>query len=431
MKALLETLLQQKDLTRDEAASGVEAIIQGADPCQAAAFLVLLKAKGETSQEVAGMVSTLRKHWLPVNPGVPCVDIVGTGGDGHHTVNFSTAASLVAAACGASVAKHGNRSVSSMCGSADVLETLGIDLSLPAAGVERCIREAGIAFMFAPNYHPAFKNIVPIRKALGVRTVFNILGPLLNPASCPYLLIGVYNEALVPLMGEALHSLGVEMAMVVHCGGLDELAPVAVATVATVRKATGVEMGTLDPFALGFAKCTLDDLKGGTAAENAEILRQVLGGKLPGPVTDTVVLNAAAGLYVSGRAGSVAEGCTMARAASAPPKPPPSSTRARTAPRPASLSHRPRSTPPSLLTALHSPLTAMASCARSRGGNAARDARQVGRRMQAALTAQGRQGERAGGRGRPRSHAPSAAPRCLSLGLHEAALALGVLWRRA
>jgi len=314
MKALLEALLEKKDLTREEATAGVEAIIQGADPVQASAFLVLLRAKGETPQEVAGLVGAMRNHMVPVNPGVPCVDIVGTGGDGHHTVNFSTAASVVAAACGAHVAKHGNRSVSSMCGSADVLETLGVDLSLPAAGIERCIREAGIAFMFAPNFHPAMKHIVPVRKALGVRTVFNILGPLLNPASCVYFLIGVYSEALVPLMGQALHSLGVEMAMVVHCGGLDELAPIAVATVATVRK-SGVEMGTLDPFALGFRQCTLEDLKGGTAAENAQILKQVLGGKLPGPVADTVVLNAAAGLYVCGKAKSVAEGCEMARAA--------------------------------------------------------------------------------------------------------------------
>jgi len=314
MKSLLDTLLEKKNLTREEAGAGVEAIIQGADPCQAAAFLVLLKAKGETGQEVAGMVSTMRKHMVPVSPGVPCVDIVGTGGDGHHTVNVSTTASIVAAACGANVAKHGNRSVSSMCGSADVLETLGVDLALPAAGIERCISEAGIAFMFAPNFHPAMKHIVPVRKALGVRTVFNILGPLLNPASCAYFLIGVYSEELVPLMGEALHNLGVEMAMVVHCGGLDELAPIAVATIATVRK-TGVEMGTLDPFELGFSKCTIDDLKGGSAAENAQILKEVLAGKLPGPVTDTVVLNAGAGLYVCGRAASVREGCDMARAA--------------------------------------------------------------------------------------------------------------------
>jgi len=314
MKALLDTLLLQNNLTREEACAGVEAIIEGADPCQAAAFLVLLKAKGETGQEVAGMVSAMRNHMIPVSPGVPCVDIVGTGGDGHHTVNFSTAASVVAAACGASVAKHGNRSVSSMCGSADVLETLGVDLALPAAGIERCIKEAGIAFMFAPNFHPAMKHIVPVRKALGVRTVFNILGPLLNPASCAYFLIGVYSEELVPLMGEALHNLGVEMAMVVHCGGLDELAPIAVATIATVRK-SGVEMGTLDPFELGFSKCSLEDLKGGSAQENAQILKDVLAGKLPGPVTDTVVLNAGAGLYVCGKAASVKEGCDMARAA--------------------------------------------------------------------------------------------------------------------
>ena len=223
MKQLLDTLLQQNNLTREEACAGVEAIIEGADPCQAAAFLVLLKAKGETGQEVAGMVSAMRNHMIPVSPGVPCVDIVGTGGDGHHTVNFSTAASVVAAACGASVAKHGNRSVSSMCaactlshppyslrparhwtssahirfectaasvapsatpthpphpphplnvcrcGSADVLETLGVDLALPAAGIERCIKEAGIAFMFAPNFHPAMKHIVPVRKAPAAR----------------------------------------------------------------------------------------------------------------------------------------------------------------------------------------------------------------------------------------------------------------------
>jgi anthranilate phosphoribosyltransferase len=314
MKALLETLLEKKDLTKEEASAGVEAIIAGADPVQASAFLVLLRAKGETAPEVAGLVKAMQNHMVPVNPGVPCVDIVGTGGDGHHTVNFSTAASIVAAACGASVAKHGNRSVSSMCGSADVLETLGVDLSLPPAGIERCIREAGIAFMFAPNFHPAMKHIVPVRKALGVRTVFNILGPLLNPARCPHFLIGVYSEHLVPLMAEAMHSLGVEMGMVVYCGGLDELAPIAVAKIATVRK-SGVELGTLDPFALGFRQCTIEDLKGGTAAENAQILQQVLGGKLPGPVTDTVVLNAAAGLYVCGKAQSVAEGCELARAA--------------------------------------------------------------------------------------------------------------------
>ena len=320
LKSIIENLMERRDLTRAEAESGCRAVIEGVDPCQTAAFLCLLRAKGETPAEVAGMVTAMRAHMVNVNPGGSVVDIVGTGGDGHHTVNFSTAASIVAAACGAKVAKHGNRSVSSQCGSADVLEELGIAIALPPAGVERCLSEAGIAFMFAPGFHPAMKNVVPVRKALGVRTVFNILGPLLNPAASQRALIGVYSEAMVSLMANALYELGVELVMVVHCGGLDELAPVAVATVATVTK-SGVAMGTIDPFTLGFNKCEIGDLKGGTAVENADILRQVLSGKLEGPVTDTVVLNAGAGLYVAGSAGSVAEGCAMAKAAIAAGKP--------------------------------------------------------------------------------------------------------------
>ena len=183
-KACLEALISRQDLTSEEAGAAVQSIIDGADPCQASAFLVLLSAKGETAQEVAGMVRTMRQHMVRVSPGVPCLDIVGTGGDGHHTVNFSTAASVVAAACGATVAKHGNRSVSSQCGSADVLEELGVKLTLPASTVEGCIREAGIAFMFAPAFHPAMKNIVPVRRALGVRTIFNILGEASGRCDC-------------------------------------------------------------------------------------------------------------------------------------------------------------------------------------------------------------------------------------------------------
>lgn len=311
MKPLIEKLMTRTDLTREEAESGVRAVIAGVDNCQTAAFLVLLRAKGETAQEVAGMVTAMRDHMVPVNAGGIVVDIVGTGGDGHHTVNFSTAASFVAASCGAKVAKHGNRSVSSACGSADVLEELGIKIALSASGVERCLSEAGIAFMFAPSFHPAMKNVVPVRKALGVRTVFNILGPLLNPAGLKRGLIGVYSEEMVGLMAHALHALGAELVMVVFCGGLDELAPIAVATVATVTP-SGVEMGTIDPFALGFTKCTIADLKGGSAVENAAILRKVLSGEMIGPVTDTVILNAGAGLYVAGTAPSVEAGCKMA-----------------------------------------------------------------------------------------------------------------------
>jgi len=321
LKDAIETLTARGDLTGAQADASVEMIIQGADPCQAAALLVLLRAKGETAAEVAGMVTAMRRHMVPVRAGGPCIDIVGTGGDGHHTVNFSTAASVVAAACGALVAKHGNRSVSSLCGSADVLEELGVKLTLSADAVERCLRETSIGFMFAPSFHPAMKNIVPVRKALGVRTVFNILGPMLNPAGCSRMLIGVYSEAMVSLMAHALHALGAELAMVVHCGGLDELAPIAVATTAVVRP-SGVEMETLDPFALGFAKCTIEDFRGGDRAENAKILKEVFSGQLTaGPVADTVVLNAAAGLFVAGVATTVAEGCQKAREAIAAGKP--------------------------------------------------------------------------------------------------------------
>jgi len=216
LKEAIQTLIERRDLTAERADAAIEAVIGGADSCQAAALLVLLKAKGETAAEVAGMVRAMRRHMVPVNPAVPCIDIVGTGGDGHHTVNISTAASIVAAACGATVAKHGNRSVSSLCGSADVLEEVGISLALTPAGIEKCIAEAGIAFMFAPGFHPAMKNIVPVRKALGVRTVFNILGPLINPALCTRGVIGVYSADLVQLMAEALHQLGAELFMVTN-----------------------------------------------------------------------------------------------------------------------------------------------------------------------------------------------------------------------
>eukprot|EP00965_Chrysotila_dentata_P078366 2582442-Pleurochrysis_carterae.AAC.6 len=182
--ATLEALVARSNLSLKEAEDAMELIISGAEPCQAAALLVLLRSKGETAEEIAGFTKAMRHHMVPVNAKASCLDIVGTGGDGHHTVNISTAASVVVASCGAVVAKHGNRSVSSKCGSADVLEELGVKLILPPSGVEKCLEEAGIAFMFAPAFHPAMKNIVPVRKALGVRTVFNILGPLLNPAAC-------------------------------------------------------------------------------------------------------------------------------------------------------------------------------------------------------------------------------------------------------
>lgn len=312
----LEKLLAGGSLTKDEAADAADAIVDGAHACQAAALLALLKRKGETADEIAGFVLAMRRRMRAVRPppDARAIDIVGTGGDGHHTVNISTAASIVAAACGAVVAKHGNRSVSSLCGSADVLDEVGVVLELSPAAVERCLAEAGIAFMFAPAFHPAMKHVSPVRKALGVRTLFNILGPLINPASCTRGVIGVFSEALVAVVADALHALGGEHVLVLHCCGLDELAPIGVAHIATVRP-EGVELGTLDPTKLGFSTCTIEDLRGGDRVSNARSLRQVLGGELPGPIADTVALNAGAGLYVAGKANSMQEGCDMARRA--------------------------------------------------------------------------------------------------------------------
>ena len=301
---------EHRDLTYEEARHSIDGIIGGASECQAAALLVLLQAKGETPDEVAGMADAMKNEMLPVGgeAGYPeAIDIVGTGGDGHHTVNISTAASVVAAACGATVAKHGNRSVSSKCGSADVLEACGVKLGLAPGGIVRCLGEAGIAFMFAPGFHPAMGKIKPVRAALGVRTVFNILGPLLNPARCRRMLIGVYAPHLVELMARALHRLGAEFALVVHCGGLDELAPIAAATCAMVLPAGVTHPVVLDTLALGLKPelkmCTIEDLKGGDTAENARILKEVLAGKIGGAVADTVALNAGAGMYVSGKTG--------------------------------------------------------------------------------------------------------------------------------
>ncbi|KAJ1620115.1 anthranilate phosphoribosyltransferase [Pavlovales sp. CCMP2436] len=313
LKETIERLVAREDLTLQQAQEAVEAVINGADPHQCAAFLVLLRAKGETPLEVAGMVMAMRKHMVPVPIAGTTIDIVGTGGDGANTLNFSTAASVVAASCGARVAKHGNRSVSSKSGSADVLQALGIKLDLEAAQVSACVEEASITFMFAPVFHPAMKVIMPVRKGLGVRTVFNILGPLLNPAGASRLLIGVYAPHLVELMARALFELKVEKAMVIHCGGLDELAPIAVADFAEVTP-EGVTFGTLDPMELGFAKCTIADLAGGEAEQNAAMLRVLLNGDSPGPLEDTVVLNAGAALYVYGIAESVKQGCELARA---------------------------------------------------------------------------------------------------------------------
>lgn len=291
------------------------ALLEGAHPAQIAAFLVLLRAKGETGEEVAGLARAMLESGVEVALGAedlrgrPLLDIVGTGGDGIGSVNISTGATVIAAAAdgAVAVAKHGNRSVSSLCGSADVVEALGVALELHPEGIRACVREAGIAFMYAPAFHPAMAAVGPVRRALRVRTAFNLLGPLLNPARASRALVGVYSPSVAPLMAAALGRLGVERALVVHSAGMDELTPLAPAIVIEASGGKAGKPYELDPRKLGIPPCTIEDLKGGDAALNAAILKDVFGGAR-GAVADALNLNAGVALAAAGAADGTPEG---------------------------------------------------------------------------------------------------------------------------
>lgn len=236
MKPYLNKLIERQDLTSAETELIWDSLLSGSNPAAMAALLVLLRAKSETSAEIAGMVRSMKKVCLPVHSADQLLDIVGTGGDGADTINISTASAILAAACGCKVAKVGNRSVSSQCGSADVLERLGVEIELSPKQVEQCIASAGIGFMFAPVHHPAMKNIRPVRSALGVRTAFNILGPITNPASAQRVVIGVFEDNLVDLVAGALQELQfVDHAVVIHGCGLDEISPLGPSKIYEIR----------------------------------------------------------------------------------------------------------------------------------------------------------------------------------------------------
>jgi anthranilate phosphoribosyltransferase len=296
-------------------------------PEQAAAFVALLRAKGETPSEIAGMAKALLATGVPCRPksgASSLLDIVGTGGDGIGSVNISTGACVLAAAAGARVAKHGGRSVSSLCGAADVVEALGVEMDLGPEGVAACVDEAGIGFMFAPVYSPAMARVRPVRSALGVRTAFNILGPLLNPARAQRALVGVYDPSASELMAGALARLGVKKALVVHSMGLDELTPMGPADVVEIESVLGddgkvvgepvLRRYSLDPLDVGVKRCAVEDLAGGDAALNAEILRRAFSGE-KSAVADALVLNAGYALAAAGVAKDPKEGVAMAREA--------------------------------------------------------------------------------------------------------------------
>jgi anthranilate phosphoribosyltransferase len=314
-KALAE-LLEGRDLSQEDAREVMRSIMGGeATPGQIGGFLVALRLKGETADEIAGCAEAMREHVLVVEPErSDLVDTAGTGGDGARTFNISTAAALVAAAAGAGVAKHGNRAVSSSSGSADVLEALGFNLELAPERIARSIDELGFGFLFAPTHHPAMRHAAPIRRELAARTVFNVLGPLTNPAGARAQVVGVYAPELVPTIAEVLARLGAERAFVVHgAAGVDELSPAGPNLVCEVADGT-VRRREIDPLELGIDRCAPDELRGGEPDENAETIREIFAGARGGK-RDAVLLNAAGAIAAGGLARDLAEGVGLAREA--------------------------------------------------------------------------------------------------------------------
>jgi anthranilate phosphoribosyltransferase len=309
VQAALARLLDGRDLSRGEARDVMEEIMRGeATAAQIGGFLVALRLKGETAGEIAGCAEALRAHVLAVRPKrKDLVDTAGTGGDGAGTFNISTAAALVAAAAGAAVAKHGNRAVSSASGSADVLEALGFELELPPERIERSIDQLGFGFLFAPSHHPAMRHAAPVRRELAARTVFNVLGPLTNPAGARAQVVGVYAPELVPTIATVLARLGARRAFVVHgAGGIDELSPAGPNLVCEVAGGK-VLRREIDPRDFGVPRCKPKDLAGGSPEENAATVREIFAGA-KGAKREAVLLNAGGAIAAGGHARDLEEG---------------------------------------------------------------------------------------------------------------------------
>ena len=298
-------------LSFEEAREAFDIIMSGdATPGQIGGFLMALRVRGETVSEISGAVATMRAKMLRVEAPAGAIDIVGTGGDNSHSVNISTGSAFVIAAAGVPVAKHGNRGLSSLTGAADVLIALGVKIDIPPETIGRCIHEAGVGFMFAPAHHPAMKHVGPTRVELGTRTIFNLLGPLSNPAGVVRQMVGVFLPEWIMPVAETLKALGTEHAWVVHGDGYDEITTTGETQVAELIGGE-IRSFTLTPEEVGLKRHTKDELRGGDAAYNAKALRDMLGGAA-GAYRDTVLMNAGAGLVIAGKATTLADGIALA-----------------------------------------------------------------------------------------------------------------------
>ena len=315
IREAIAAITEGRSLSQAESALVMEKVMTGeATPAQIAGLLMGLRMKGETDAEIAGMAGVMRQKANRVSFDGPLLDTCGTGGDGANTFNISTTAAFVAAGVGLTVAKHGNRAMSSLCGSADLLEGLGVRIDCDAEGVARCLHEAGVGFMFAPNFHPAMRFAGPVRRELGVRTVFNVLGPLTNPAHAAYQVLGVPEIGLAEKLARALSRLQLRHGLV-FCGegGVDELTLSGPSVAFRVRADQEPEPITIDPSALGLALAPIESLRGGDVTTNVALTRAILCGEDQGPRRDVVLLNAATAIFAAERASDLAEGLRLAR----------------------------------------------------------------------------------------------------------------------
>lgn len=313
IKEAIVKLSKKQDLTFDEAKTVMDEIMSGeATPVQMSSYLTALSLKGETIDEISASAAGMRAHCIKLLHDMDVLEIVGTGGDGSNSFNISTTASMVIAAAGVPVAKHGNRAASSKSGAADVLEALGVKITIPAERSAEILEKINICFLFAQNYHIAMKYVAPIRKELGIRTVFNIIGPLTNPAGAKMELMGVYDEALVEPLAQVMGKLGVTKGMVVF--GKDKLDEISMSdeTAVCEIKDGWFHSYTITPEQFGYKRCAKEDLVGGTPAENAEITKSILSGKEMGPKRQAVCLNAGAALYIAGKADTLEAGVKLA-----------------------------------------------------------------------------------------------------------------------